>query len=360
MIVPVDQVKNTKNVAVEIIVKKAILVTGGAGYIGSHTAWLLNQKGYQVVVLDALFHNQIFNHSWAVFVKGDISDTILLQELCVRYKFEAVMHFAASIEVSESCKNPAQYYRNNVINTQIMLDVCRTYGITNIIFSSSCAVYGSPLTDVLKEDHPKHPMSPYGRTKYIVEMMLEDYAKAYGIQYACLRYFNAAGAHCQEGLYEQHFPETHVIPLLLSAALEHKQFFIFGTDYPTFDGTAIRDYVHVLDIGDAHVKALEYLCSGGVSDVFNLGTGHGFSVLQLFTAVENITQKKIAVTYGLRRQGDPAKLVADATKSQSILGWQPINSSFENIITSALQGYIQKNNSVLQQSLSDCGKVHQI
>ncbi len=323
--------------------KHTILVTGGAGYIGSHTAWLLYQRGYQVVVLDAFFHNQIFYPEWAVVIKGSIQDKKILESIFSTYDIAGVMHFAASIEVSESCKNPSLYYQNNVVNSHVLLDVARYYRISFFIFSSSCAVYGNPLTDVLAEDHPKFPISPYGKTKLIIEQMLEDYEKAYDIKFAILRYFNAAGSAFEYNLYEQHVPESHLIPLLLNAAIHEKPFSIFGSDYQTPDGTAIRDYVHVLDIADAHVKAFEYLYDNRKSNIFNLGTGFGYSVQQICNQVQTILQKKISVTYQERRAGDPKKLVADSSKITQILGWKPVNSSLENIITSAYHGLIKKN-----------------
>ncbi len=332
--------------------KQTILVTGGAGYIGSHTAFLLYQRGYQVIILDAFFHDQIFNHEWAIVIKGSIQDQKILEYIFSTYKIFGIMHFAASIEVSESSKNPSLYYQNNVVNTKILLDAARFYGVNSFIFSSSCAVYGNPLTDILLEDHPKHPISPYGKTKFIIENMLEDYEKAYGLKFIILRYFNAAGAAFEYDLYEQHTPESHVIPLLLNAAVYEKKFSIFGNDYETPDGTAIRDYVHVLDIADAHIKALEYLCNYQQSNVFNLGTGCGYSVKELCFGVESILQKKIAITYQNRRQGDPKKLVADASKITEVLGWKPCNSALNNIIETAYHGLIKKEKAFLIKQAS--------
>ena len=349
MIAHVDQEKNIKNVVVDLIMKQTILVTGGAGYIGSHTAWLLHQRGYQVVSIDRLEHGQTFTHPWATFIYGSLDDTALLKNIFEHYIFSGVMHFAASIEVSESCKNPSKYYYNNVVTTQKLLDVCRDFGVNNIIFSSSCAVYGAPQTDLLAEDHPKNPISPYGNTKYMVELMLKDYQQAYGINFVCLRYFNAAGAHSKIGLYEQHKPETHVIPLLLDALNNDTKFFVYGTDYDTPDGTAIRDYVHVLDIADAHLKALEYLITTGNSDIFNLGTGKGFSVLEICHQAQELLSKKGNIIYAERRIGDPKKLVANSLKAQQLLKWKPSYSFLNTIIKTAFEGYVLKKDTYNHQ-----------
>jgi len=355
MIALVDLAKSIKSVVADISMdgdtsKKVVLVTGGAGYIGSHTAWLLQSQGYQVVVLDNLYHDQQFNHSWATFIKGDLADTNLLHTIFRTYSIDAIMHFAASIEVSESCKDPAAYYKNNVTNTQNLLDVARLYGVLDVIFSSSCAVYGKPQTACLSEHHSKNPISPYGRTKYIVEQMLEDYAQAYGVRYVCFRYFNAAGAAAQYGLFEQHKHESHIIPRLISAVLHKENFFVFGNDYDTTDGTAIRDYVHVLDIADAHIKAFEYLKKGGNSTVYNLGTGKGFSVLELIKKVQEVAGMSVNIVHAPRRLGDPARLVAQAEKACSELGWIPAYSSLDIIIASAYEGYFQMEARQLQQS----------
>ncbi len=312
--------------------KKTILVTGGAGYIGSHTAWLLSQKNYNVVIVDALLHGQEFKHTWATFIKADlasVADTLFKQ-----YKFDAVMHFAAHIEVAQSVISPREYYLNNVTGTQALLDSCLAYRMNNFIFSSSCAVYGNPQTDLLAETHPYAPLSPYGNTKHIVELMLKDFSQAYNFNYTSLRYFNAAGALQSQNLHEQHVPETHLIPLVLNALKHDKEIYIYGNDYPTPDSTAIRDYVHVLDIADAHIKALEHMIETKKSDVFNLGTGTGSSVREVITLAEKITGKYANIVEKERRPGDAAKLVADATKAHTLLKWNPIHSDLENIIKS--------------------------
>lgn len=334
--------------------KKRILVTGGAGYIGSHTAWLLTQQGYEVVIVDALLHGQNFLHTWATFIPGRIPE--ILPELFSRYTFHAVMHFAAHIEVAQSCTSPRDYYLNNVVATQALLDACLKAGTKKFIFSSSCAIYGNPLTDTLSEDHPHNPLSPYGNTKHIVELLLKDYSHAYQLEYVSLRYFNAAGGLPEYGLYEQHHPETHLIPLLIKAIKNGSVFNVYGSDYPTPDGTALRDYVHVLDIADAHIKALRHLEITGSSDVFNLGTGTGHSVLQVIQGAQEVIGQKAQFALQPRRPGDATKLVANAAKAQTILKWYPRYSSLESILISALghelHKLVPKNAITSEESLS--------
>ncbi len=312
-----------------------ILVTGGAGYIGSHTAWLLARQGYQVVILDTFYQQQLFNHPWATVVRGDSGDAALLEALFTTYSIAAVMHFAAFLAVGESVKHPLLYYDNNFDRTRVLLEAMIKHNVLNIVFSSSCAVYGIPQRLPLTEEHSRNPINPYGKTKYMVEMMLEDCASAYGLRFVSLRYFNASGAQPHEGLYEWHVPETHAIPLLLRAARTGKPFSIFGTDYPTPDGTCVRDYVHVADIAQAHYKALLHLEQQRPSDVFNLGTGVGQSVQELIAATSKITGRPIEVVHAPRRQGDPAVLVADATKAAHILQWKPVYSGLETIVHTA-------------------------
>lgn len=312
-----------------------VLVTGGAGYIGSHTAWLLTQQGYRVIVLDSLVHEQRFTHPWATFIHADLADTAVLKNVFAHYNIDAVMHFAASIEVGESVKNPLKFYDNNVTNTMHLLATMVEYGVTKFIFSSSCAVYGIPHQVPIHENHPKDPISPYGKTKLIIEQALEDLAIAHGLSFVVLRYFNAAGALPEHGLGECHRPETHLIPLLLRAAYLQKPFSIFGTDHPTKDGTCVRDFLHVLDIAQAHVLALKHLEDSRPSEAFNLGTGHGYSVKQMVETVERITGMPITITYAAKRAGDPAQLIADPTKAQTLLLWQPRYSDLEFIIRSA-------------------------
>ncbi len=320
--------------------KKTILLTGGAGYIGSHTAWLLAKKGFHVLILDDLsqtsFFSSSFSHHWAEFVQGDYGDAQLLARLFTSYHVTAVMHFAAFTVVSESVQHPLNYYQNNVSKTVNLLDAMVKHNVLTMIFSSSCAVYGSPLFVPLTEEHSRLPISPYGTTKYMIELMLKECEAAYGLQYVTLRYFNAAGALAHEGLGEQHVPETHGIPLLLHAAITGKPFYVFGTDYETKDGTCIRDYVHVRDIADAHYKAFLHLVQHkNPSDSFNLGSGVGHSVKELIAVVEQVTKKELVVIPTARRKGDPAVLVADPAKAMTILQWKPLHSDLTMMIKSA-------------------------
>ncbi len=315
--------------------KQTILVTGGAGYIGSHTAFLLAQQGHTVIVLDLLLHDQAFNHSWATFIKGNCGDHILLNKIFTQYPIDTVMHFAAYIEVGESVKNPLKYYQNNVTNTLNLLESMLTHNIRTFIFSSSCAVYGTPEGPFITEDHNKNPISPYGMTKYIIEKVLEDLHVSHELRYVTLRYFNAAGALPEYELYEQHKPETHLIPLLLQAIQTQEPFYIFGTEYPTSDGSCIRDFLHVWDIAHAHLKALNHLKKGNPSDCFNLGTGHGISVKQMIAQVEQITKTKLNTIPIKNRAGDPPILVADPSKAHDILEWKPSYSDITFIVQSA-------------------------
>jgi len=315
--------------------KPAILITGGAGYIGCHTSYLFSQNGYKVLILDTLVHEQLFNHTWATLIKKDFSDEETLKLIFKNYNIKAVMHFAAFIEVGQSVKDPLRFYENNVNKTIKLLKIMLAHGVDTFIFSSSCAVYGSPEYLPLTEDHPKNPMSPYGRNKLIIEMALEDFKKAYGLQYISLRYFNAAGAMPKLGLGEQHKPETHIIPLILRAAREQKPFYIFGNNHPTQDGSCVRDYIHVWDIAHAHWLAFQYLIQGNPADSFNLGTGNGFSVRQIIRSVEKVCGYKVKTINAKKREGDPPLLIADPAKVFTILGWKPRYSDLDHIIETA-------------------------
>ncbi|MFC1842205.1 UDP-glucose 4-epimerase GalE [Candidatus Dependentiae bacterium] len=323
--------------------KQSILVTGGAGYIGSHTAYLLSQKGYEVIIVDSLEHKQSFTHNWAKFIKGDFSDEKILRNIFENHNIQAVMHFAAFIEVGESVKNPLRFYENNVSKTIKLLQIMLEHNIKNFIFSSSCAVYGNPQYLPLTEDHPKAPISPYGKNKLIIEMALEDFSQAYDLHYVSLRYFNAAGAMPEYGLGEQHDPETHLIPIILRAAMHNEPFYVFGSNYKTTDGSCIRDYIHVWDLADAHWLALEYLHNGNTSDSFNLGTGHGFSVNQIVDAIKQVCRLKINITHKKRRAGDPPILVADPQKARNNLSWRPQYSDLELIIKTAYEFESSRN-----------------
>ncbi|MCI5165648.1 MAG: UDP-glucose 4-epimerase GalE [Candidatus Electrothrix sp. GM3_4] len=323
---------------------KKILVTGGAGYIGSHTCKLLVQRGYLPITYD----NLVYGHTWAVqwgpFIQGDIRDTRKLEEVFAEYQPEAVIHFAAFAYVGESVQQPEKYYQNNVAGTLALLEVMRRFGCSQFIFSSTCATYGNPQALPLTEEHPQQPINPYGRSKLMIEQILADYNTAYGHKFSsiALRYFNAAGADMDGDIGEDHNPETHLIPLTILAALEkaalRKQptIEIFGTDYDTPDGTAIRDYIHVADLADAHVRALELLQAEKKSRVFNLGTGTGTSVQSIVQTVEELSGHKVPVKYGPRRPGDPPALIASADKAASLLGWRPQHSDIETIVRSAL------------------------
>ncbi len=313
-----------------------ILIVGGAGYIGSHINKLLNQQGYETIVFD----NLIYGHREAVkgseFVLGDLNNIEQIRLVFKKYKIDAVMHFAAFAYVGESVVKPEKYYINNVSNSLNLLQVMREFNCKYFIFSSSCATYGEPQYIPIDEKHPQNPINPYGQSKLMVERILEDYSNAYGLKYVSLRYFNAAGADIDTEIGENHNPETHLIPLILDTALGIREDIkVFGTHYDTPDGSAIRDYIHVMDLADAHILALEYLKRGGKSDVFNLGNGNGYSVFEIIEMVRKIAQKNFKVTITDRRAGDPAKLIGDATKAKKVLGWKPKYFELETIISTA-------------------------
>lgn len=312
-----------------------ILIVGGAGYIGSHMVKRLGQLGCQVTTLDDLssgHHDAVLN---GYFVEGSIADADLLGRL-LGQGFDAVMHFASFIQVGESVQQPAKYYQNNVVNTLQLLEAMRTNGIQNFIFSSTAAIFGEPQYTPIDETHPQEPINPYGRTKRMVEEVLADYDAAYGLKSVCLRYFNAAGADPEGQLGERHEPETHLIPLVLQAASGRRPYIsVFGRDYDTPDGTCIRDYVHIADLCEAHWLALQSLMNGGPSQAYNLGNGNGFSVQEVIDTAEAVTGRKIPVVNAPRRDGDPARLVADATLARKQLGWQPKYADLDTIISHA-------------------------
>jgi len=319
--------------------KKRILVTGGAGYIGSHTAMALEIAGYDVLVLDNLSTGHAEFLRFGRHAIADLADRAGLDAIFASNSITAIMHFAASAYVGDSVVSPAEYYRNNVVNTLNLLESALKHDVRRIIFSSSCTTYGLPQRLPLNEDHPQHPISPYGRTKLATEWMLADFASAYGFSYTSLRYFNAAGAapsalNAQIG--EWHEPETHLIPLVLRAALDQKrEIAIFGTDYETPDGTCIRDYIHVCDLAEAHILALERLLAGERSCAFNLGNGKGYSIHEVIRCARDITGRDIAVKKTSKRPGDPACLVGDANKAISELGWKPRYANLEAILRTA-------------------------
>lgn len=317
---------------------KTVLVVGGAGYIGSHMVWLLGQKGVDVVTLDNLSsgHRDAVLHGQ--FVHGDIADRLILDKVFREHKFDAVMHFASFIQVGESMQDPAKYYQNNVVNTLNLLNAMRAHSVDKFIFSSTAAIFGEPEYTPIDEAHPKRPINPYGWSKLMVEQALADYDRAYGLKSVCLRYFNAAGAHPDGLLGERHDPETHLIPLVLQAASARRPHItVFGRDYDTPDGTCIRDYIHILDLAEAHWLALQYLQSGKESSAFNLGNGNGYSVESVIQAAKRVTGKTIPVQEGQRREGDPARLVANATKIKQELGWQPAYADLDAIVEHAWQ-----------------------
>ena len=321
--------------------KPTVLVTGGAGYIGSHAVLALQDAGYSVVVLDNLVYGhrdvveQILN---VEFVQGDIGDRPLLDQLFSQHDIRAVLHFAAYAYVGESVENPAKYYRNNVAGTLTLLEAMVAAGISIFVFSSTCATYGTPHQIPIPEEHDQNPINPYGYSKLMVEQILSDFDRAYGLRSVRFRYFNAAGADPEGRLGEDHEPETHLIPLVLFTALGRRdQITIFGTDYKTPDGTCIRDYIHVTDLAQAHVLGLEYLLADGETAVFNLGNGEGFSVREVINAAETVTNISLPVVEGYRRAGDPAILIGSAAKAQKVLGWQPQYSAIEVILEHAWQ-----------------------
>jgi UDP-arabinose 4-epimerase len=313
-----------------------VLVTGGAGYIGSHTAKALARAGHEVVVLDNFSGGHRWAVKWGPCVEGDLADSAVVKSALQAYGIDAVMHFAASIQVGESVRDPKKYFWNNVVNTLRLLDTMIEAGVAHIVFSSSAAVYGNPEKVPIPEQHPTRPVSPYGDTKLIMERALERYGAAYGLRWTALRYFNAAGADPDGELGEEHAPETHLIPLVIRAALGRSPHVeVYGTDYPTSDGTALRDYIHIADLADAHVKALAYLARGGESMALNLGTGKGHTVREVIAAVESVAHGQVPARDAPRRAGDPPALVADPTKAMSLLDWNPKSPGLDQIVESA-------------------------
>lgn len=313
-----------------------VLVTGGAGYIGSHVVKDLGEKGFQVIVLD----NLSTGHRDAVLagklIEGDLADTALLDRVFEQYRPAAVMHFAAFIEVGESVKDPIKYYRNNAANAINLLSAMERHRVENFIFSSTAAVYGIPETVPISEVQPIRPINPYGQAKAFVEKVLHDASGTGRIRYVSLRYFNAAGADPGGGIGERHDPESHLIPLTLKAAKDtRRSITIFGTDYPTPDGTCIRDYVHVSDLADAHLRALDHLLEKGGSKSFNCGYGHGYSVREVIDAAKRVTGVDIRVETAARRPGDPPALVADSTALRQTFGWTPRHDDLDYIVRTA-------------------------
>jgi len=327
--------------------KPTILVTGGAGYIGSHAVLALQRVGYEVIVLDNLVHGHrdiVENVLQVKLIVGDIGDRAFLDHVFSTYPITAVMHFAAYIAVGESVTDPAKYYRNNVVGTLTLLEAMVAASIKQLVFSSTCALYGVPKTIPLVEDHPQDPISPYAASKQMVERILADFDTAFGLKSVSFRYFNAAGAEPTGLLGEDHSPETHLIPLVLLTALgKRESVSILGTDYPTPDGTCIRDYIHVTDLAQAHVLGLEYLLKGGDSQAFNLGNGSGFSVKEVIETASLVTGREIKIVECDRRLGDPPILVGSSQKAQKVLGWQPQYPDVKDILTHALAWHQQRH-----------------
>lgn len=321
-----------------------ILIVGGAGYIGSHINKELNKQGFETVVFDSLVKGYEYSVKWGNLFKGDLANIEDLREVFKKYEIEAVVHFAAFIEVGESVKDPQKYYQNNVKNTLNLLQVMMENNVKKIIFSSTAATFGNPQYVPIDEKHPQSPINPYGQAKLMVEKILADYDVAYGLKHVILRYFNACGADPDTEIGENHDPETHLIPLVLDAAAgKREDIKIFGTDYETPDGTGVRDYVHVTDLAEAHILALKKLLAGEDSNNFNLGNGTGFSVREVIEMVKKVTGRDFKVTEVERRVGDPPTLVADSKKAKEVLGWSPKYADLETIVTTAWKWHQKKS-----------------
>ncbi len=327
--------------------KPTILVTGGAGYIGSHAVLELEKAGYDVIILDNLVYGHL-DLVESVFssklIIGNTGDRELLDRIFSTHSIAAVIHFAAYAYVGESVSNPAKYYHNNVTSTLTLLEAMVAANVKNIVFSSTCATYGIPETVPILENAPQNPINPYGMTKLMVEAILKDFSRAYGLQFVAFRYFNAAGADPDGKLGEDHDPETHLIPLVLQTALGVRDSIsIFGTDYPTPDGTCIRDYIHVTDLANVHILGLEYLLNGGDSDIFNLGNNNGFSVREIIEVAKQVTGRDIKTIEQERREGDPPILVGSSEKAKKILGWSPQYANMHDIIAHAWQWHQKRH-----------------
>lgn len=313
-----------------------LLVCGGAGYVGSHVARVLDARGHRVTVLDNLSTGHAEAVRWGRLVEADILDVDSLEAAFHGQRFDAVLHFCARSLVGESVSAPYDYYENNVVGTLNLLRVMRRHAVDRIVFSSTAAVFGNPVAALIDEDHPKAPINPYGASKLMVERMLADAAHAYGLRSVCLRYFNAAGASAEDGIGESHEPETHLIPNLLRALINPAApLKVFGQDYPTPDGTCVRDYVHVLDLADAHVRALDHMDGAPGAHAFNLGNGTGFSVMQVIRAAERVTGLPVPFEPAPRRAGDPPVLVAASQRARDILGWSPVYTDIEDVLRTA-------------------------
>jgi UDP-arabinose 4-epimerase len=322
-----------------------ILVTGGAGYIGSHTCKALAAAGYTPVVIDDLSAGHEWAVKWGPLVVADIADRAQVSQTIKKYDVQAVIHFAAHAYVGESVQQPRKYFNNNVTKALALLDTLLECGIASVVFSSSCATYGIPEQLPITEDHPQRPINPYGDSKLFVERILHWYESAYGMRHMILRYFNAAGADPDGEIGEQHTPETHLIPLVIASALGvNPAVEIFGTDYDTADGTAVRDYVHVCDLATAHINALNHLLAGRPSASVNLGTGRGHSIREVVAAVEAVSRRSVPVVNGQRRPGDPPALISDPRFGQSLLAWTPMKSELDTIVQTAWAWHLKSWN----------------
>jgi UDP-arabinose 4-epimerase len=321
----------------------SVLIVGGAGYIGSHTAKRVARAGLTPVVFDNLEYGHKSAVKWGPFVEGDLADSALIQRVLREYKITSVIHFAAYAYVGESVTNPRKYFRNNVVCTLNLLDAMVDAGVREIVFSSTCATYGVPHEVPISENHPQKPVNPYGESKLAVEKILHWYAGAYGTHFAALRYFNAAGADPDGELGEDHDPETHLIPLAITAALGRgNQLSIYGSDYPTPDGTAVRDYIHVTDLAEAHWLALRRLAESNDDIRLNLGTGRGHSVREVVAAVEKVSGRQVPAREAPRRAGDPPALVADAREAAKVLGWRPTYPELQTIVEHAFRWHARR------------------
>ena len=321
-----------------------VLVTGGAGYIGSHTCKALERRGHLPITFDNLSRG----HAWAVrfgpLEEGDLQDRSALEDVMRRHQVEAVLHFAAFALVGESVLDPAMYYRNNLVGSLNLIEAMCAAGVKDLVVSSTCATYGVPDTPTIAEDHPQRPINPYGRSKLMVERMLSDFASSHSLRSVCLRYFNAAGADAEGELGEEHDPETHLIPNVMLAALGRSPSLkVFGEDYPTPDGTCLRDYVHVSDLATAHISALEKLVEGApLRPAYNLGTGQGLSVRQIIQGVERVSGRSVPLEFSARRPGDPPRLVAQAVLALTDLDWQPRHSDLRTILETAWNWHLHR------------------
>ena len=315
---------------------KNILITGGAGYIGSHTAKVMFEEGFYPIIFDNLSNGHQSLIKWGTFIEGDINDNGLVKEIIDKYNIKDVIHLAAYAYVGESVTNPRKYFNNNIISSISFINCLIDNGIKNIVFSSSCNIYGDPFNSPIQETHPQNPINPYGISKYIIEQVLEWYGKCYELNWIALRYFNAAGADFDSDIGEKHNPETHLIPLAIDCAFNKSPLLeVYGVDYPTPDGTAIRDYTHVIDIANAHVLGIKHLSTNNINMAFNLGTGKGHSVYEVIKTVEKVSNKTIRIKKSPRRIGDSAVLIANPSMANKILGWEPKYKKLFDIIQSA-------------------------